>query len=102
MNIFLGLFVIALGIYMIVTKKSDLSGIFDVKSAYPLHLSMDNKQIAGVCGGIGETLIIDPTLVRFLWVFGTLLSAGIGIVLYIALALILPPEIPVHSEEINE
>ena len=102
LNIFLGLFVIALGIYMIVSKKSDLSGIFDVKSAYPLHLSMDNKQIAGVCGGIGETLIIDPTLVRFLWVFGTLLSAGIGIVLYIALALILPPEIPVHSEEINE
>jgi|SaaInlV_150m_DNA_4_1039716.scaffolds.fasta_scaffold00055_30 phage shock protein C len=98
LNIFLGLFVIALGIYMIVTKKSDLSGIFDVKSTYPLHLSLDNKQIAGVCGGIGETLVIDPTLIRFLWVFGTLLSAGIGIILYIVLSLILPQETPISEE----
>ncbi len=100
LNIFFGLFVIALGLYMIVTKKSDLSGIFDVKSTYPLHLSLDNKQIAGVCGGMGETIQIDPTLIRFLWVFGTLLSAGIGVILYIALALILPPETPVQKEEI--
>lgn len=100
LNIFLGLFVIALGLYMIVTKKSDLSGIFNVKSTYPLHLSLDNKQVAGVCGGMGETLMIDPTLIRFLWVFGTLLSAGIGVILYIALALILPPETPAQGEEI--
>jgi len=42
--------------------------------------------------------VIDPTLIRFLWVFGTLLSAGIGIILYIVLSLILPQETPISEE----
>ena len=29
-----------------------------------LYLSNTNKKIAGVCGGIGEMLDLDPTIVR--------------------------------------
>jgi phage shock protein PspC (stress-responsive transcriptional regulator) len=29
-----------------------------------LYLSVTNKKIAGVCGGFGEMMDIDPTIVR--------------------------------------
>ena len=31
-----------------------------------LYLSDTNKKIAGVCGGIGEMLDVDPTFIRLL------------------------------------
>jgi phage shock protein C len=34
-----------------------------------LHLSRTDKKIFGVCGGIGETYDVDPTLVRLIVVF---------------------------------
>ena len=34
-----------------------------------LYLSRTNKKILGICGGIGETYDIDPTLIRLLLVF---------------------------------
>ncbi len=34
-----------------------------------LSLSKTDKKIFGVCGGIGETYDIDPTLIRLLFVF---------------------------------
>lgn len=91
LNVFFALFIIALGIYLIYSKRDDLARVLTRDASYPLHLSVKDKKMAGVCGGIGETIQIDPTLVRFLWVFGTFLSAGMGIILYFILALILPP-----------
>ena len=44
--------------------------------------------IAGVCGGLGEYLDIDPTIVRVLAV----LILGLGWVTYLVLALIIPSE----------
>jgi phage shock protein PspC (stress-responsive transcriptional regulator) len=29
-----------------------------------LHRSLTNKKIAGICGGIGEIMDIDPTIIR--------------------------------------
>ena len=66
----------------------------------PLHLSKADNKIAGVCGGIAESIQVDSTLVRFLWVFGTFMSAGIGILLYLVLALILPSEPGEQSDRI--
>ncbi len=34
-----------------------------------LYLSRTNKKVAGICGGIGETCDIDPTLIRLILVF---------------------------------
>lgn len=56
-----------------------------------LFRSINNRMIAGVCGGIAEYFSIDPTIVRILWVAFSLFSMGAGIVAYI-IALIVIPE----------
>jgi len=45
--------------------------------------SIDNKMLAGVCSGLAKYFNVDPTLVRILWVVGTLFSKGLGILVYI-------------------
>ena len=45
--------------------------------------------IGGVCGGLGEVLDIDPTIVRVVFVLLGLLG-GHGVLLYIILWLIMP------------
>jgi phage shock protein C len=55
-----------------------------------LHRSATDRVVAGVCGGIAEYLAIDPSLVRIAFVVGTLW--GIGLLIYIVLAIILPVE----------
>jgi len=54
-----------------------------------LERSLDDKMIAGVCGGFGEYFNIDPTIVRLLWVALSLAFGG-GIVAYIVAWLIVP------------
>lgn len=53
-----------------------------------LYKSKTNKVLCGVCGGIGEFFNIDPTIIRLLTVFLALTS--VGVVFYIAAALIMP------------
>lgn len=55
-----------------------------------LYLSDTNKKIGGVCGGLGEYLGLDPTLIRLLWVIGTVMSVGTGIVIYFVAWAIMP------------
>ena len=58
-----------------------------------LYRSKKNRIVAGVCGGIGEYFKIDPTLVRLLWLFITMVSAGVGgLVAYIIAWIIIPEE----------
>ena len=46
-----------------------------------LYKSSTNKKVAGVCGGIGEYLGIDPTIVRLGFVALSLLAGG-GLAVY--------------------
>jgi len=56
-----------------------------------LHRSKKNKVIAGVCGGIAESLGWDPTLVRILYVVVSVFSAAFpGILVYIILWIVTP------------
>jgi phage shock protein C len=56
-----------------------------------LMRSRRNRMIAGVCGGIAESLRWDPTLVRALYVLVSILSAAFpGILVYIVLWLVMP------------
>jgi phage shock protein PspC (stress-responsive transcriptional regulator) len=58
-----------------------------------LHRSTKNKMIAGVCGGIAESLGWDPTLVRILYVLVSIFSAAFpGILVYLILWVLLPQE----------
>lgn len=57
-----------------------------------LKRSRNDKMLCGVCGGIGEYLNIDPTVVRILWVILSLGSLGMGILIYFLAAVIVPDE----------
>ena len=52
-----------------------------------LYRSRSNRMLFGVCGGLGEYIGIDPTIVRLIFVF-----SGVGIGLYFIAALIIPEE----------
>ena len=56
-----------------------------------LYRSRRDRQLAGVAGGMAEYLQVDPTLVRVLWILSFLLG-GVGILLYIILAFVMPLE----------
>ncbi|MCK6581033.1 MAG: PspC domain-containing protein [Anaerolineae bacterium] len=51
--------------------------------------SRTNRQIAGVCGGLGEYFGIDPTLLRIAFIL-MVVFGGSGLLLYIILALVIP------------
>lgn len=56
-----------------------------------LHRSRRNRMIAGVCGGLAETLGWDATLVRLLYVLVSVLSAAFpGIIVYLVLWVVAP------------
>lgn len=61
-----------------------------------LYRSRTNKTFAGVCGGLGDYLNIDATLIRVLWALLSFVSVGTGLVVYIVMACIIPeaPEAP--------
>lgn len=54
-----------------------------------LYRSRTNRIIAGVAGGIGEYLGVDPTIVRLIWVV-LALTGGVGIIAYFAAWIIIP------------
>jgi phage shock protein C len=57
-----------------------------------LHRSRTDKKIFGVCGGIGETYDIDPTLIRIIVVFLALATGLLPMVItHIVARLIMPP-----------
>ncbi|MET0965409.1 MAG: PspC domain-containing protein [Nakamurella sp.] len=71
-----------------------MSNYPDDSSLYPtsprrLTLSVTDKKIAGVCGGIAEYFNIDPTLVRVLTVVLAVLF-GSGFLAYLLAWLIMP------------
>ena len=56
-----------------------------------LYRSNKDKMICGVCGGLGEYLNVDPTLIRLVWVLLTC-WAGMSIIAYLIAAIIIPVE----------
>lgn len=56
-----------------------------------LYKSNDDKQLDGVCAGLGKYFDIDPTIIRLIWAVITL-CGGAGIVAYIICAIIIPRE----------
>ncbi len=52
------------------------------------RLGKDRAKLWGVCAGIADATGLDVTLVRALWVIGTLVGFGSLILIYLAIALI--------------
>jgi len=55
-----------------------------------LYRSSENSLLAGVCGGIGEYVNMDPTIVRLLTAVLFFGSFGTGLILYLVAAIIIP------------
>lgn len=57
----------------------------------PLRRSRSNRQIAGVIGGLADYFRIDPTLLRVIYVVGSIISAAFpGVLVYVLLWLLVP------------
>ena len=59
-----------------------------------LYKSSTNRVLCGVCGGIGEYLNIDPTIIRLLCLL-LVCGVGSGLLIYIVAAVIIPED-PKH------
>lgn len=62
------------------------------KKVKRLYRSRQDSMIAGICGGIGEYMEIDPVIIRLLWLLATILSFGIGVIGYLVAWIIIPRE----------
>ena len=62
-----------------------------------LYRCRHDRRLAGVAAGVAEYFDLDPTLVRVLW-FLSIFVGGLGILLYIGLAIIVPLE-PLSAED---
>lgn len=52
----------------------------------------NNKMFFGVCAGLSDWSGLDVSIVRFLFIIGTLLSGSLLFWIYIILAIILPSQ----------
>ena len=89
-NVLLAMIIIGTGVYFLYRERQKISTMFGLGAEMPLSLSDKDKQLAGVCGGIAKSIGMDSTIIRFFWVYGTIMSVGIGLILYFILALVLP------------
>lgn len=56
-----------------------------------LYRSQSQRMIGGVCGGLGDYLSVDPTIIRLLFVAAAIFG-GHGLLLYLVLLLLVPVE----------
>ncbi len=57
-----------------------------------LYRSNTDKMLAGVCGGLGNYLGVDSTLIRLVFALLVFFGVGSGLVLYVILAIVMPLE----------
>ena len=62
-----------------------------------LYRSRKNRVIAGVCGGIGEYLNVDPVLIRLIAVFLLFVGGG-SLIAYIVCIFVIPDQPPVNIQ----
>ncbi|WP_337100890.1 PspC domain-containing protein [Paenibacillus sp. YIM B09110] len=55
-----------------------------------LFRSTTDSKLSGLCGGIGEWMGIDPTIVRLLVVIASFFSFGAVAVIYLIATLVVP------------
>jgi phage shock protein PspC (stress-responsive transcriptional regulator) len=58
----------------------------------PLRRSRSDRMVLGLCGGLSARLGIDANLIRLAWVILSLGTLGLGVLLYIGMALFVPEE----------
>ncbi|MBC8497312.1 MAG: PspC domain-containing protein [Anaerolineales bacterium] len=59
-----------------------------------LYRSRDDRMIAGVCAGLGEYFDIDPTLMRLIFAFGSIVTGSGLFWVYLIMMILVPEEMP--------
>jgi len=57
-----------------------------------LYRSKKERILGGVCGGLADHIDVDPSIIRLVWIVVTLVSIGLGIVIYLAAWIIVPED----------
>jgi phage shock protein C len=66
-----------------------------------LYRSEQDKMIFGVAGGLADYFDVDVSLVRLGWVLMCVLTAGVGILAYLAMGIVTPTYYQVYGVEEN-
>lgn len=74
---------------------------FKISASNRLMKSRTDKKIAGVCGGLAKHLGISSTIIRLLFVAAIILGWGSFILVYIALAFVMPKEPIYEMDDFN-
>ena len=63
----------------------------EIKEQKNLYRSKTNRMISGICGGLGEYMDVDPTIIRLIGVL-IILCTGVfpGVLAYIICAFVIP------------
>lgn len=57
-----------------------------------LYRSLDDRIIAGVAGGLADYWGTDPSWIRVIWVVLAIITGGLGLLVYIVMAVVVPQE----------
>jgi len=63
-----------------------------------LYRSRDERMVAGVCGGLGEYLEVDPTLIRLLFILGFFATASGAFWAYLVMMIVVPEYVPAAED----
>ncbi|WP_415371005.1 PspC domain-containing protein [Patiriisocius sp. Uisw_047] len=63
-----------------------------------LFRDIDNKFIAGVSSGLGHYFKIDAIWIRLIWIFLTLVTSGMFVIIYILLWILMPAAVSVSDK----
>jgi phage shock protein C len=94
-----GSLLVGLGL-LLVFKKVKVEDVLDVENK-KLYRSQSQRMLGGVCGGLADYFNQDVSLIRILWVVGTLISYGLGILAYVIILIVFPEEPEKMNDKIN-
>ena len=83
------------------SKKKKSNSSFKVDFSNRLVKSRTDKKIAGVCGGLAKHLGMSSTVIRLIFVAAVFLSSSTFILVYIAMAIVMPKEPIDWMDEFN-
>ena len=72
--------------------SSDEQKTASSKEEEPLRRSRRDRVLLGVCGGLAKRFNVDATVIRVLWAVGTVIGAGVLLIAYLLMALVIPDE----------
>ena len=60
---------------------------------------LEGRKLGGVCLAFAKYLVVDPTLVRVIWVLLTVTPPGVGLLAYIISWILIPAEEPAPARD---